>query len=298
MIRCRKLLTDLLFPPLPAVILLAPVSAGLLVYVFTVGNTDTWLAYGAYALSAYALALVCARAPNLYRHFSRIQELSPHIRRYRRDASLRVTLSLSCTLAGNLVYALLQLCLGFLHHSIWFYALAGYYALLSAMRSLLLREARKGRLGKALLQEYRLCRLCGLFLVPMNLTLAVVVSFMVWQNRGFSYPPIATIALAAYTFFSLTMAIVQMVRYRKYNSPVMSASKHISLVAALVSMLSLETAMLSAFGTEGDALFRQIITAATGGAVCIAVLAIALWMIRQTPKELHPLKGEFHHGTQ
>ena len=38
--------------------------------------------------------------------------------------------------------------------------------------------------------------------------------------------------------------------YRKYHSPVISAARKVSLAAALVSMLSLETAMLSQFDTE------------------------------------------------
>ena len=48
-------------------------------------------------------------------------------------------------------------------------------------------------------------------------------------------------------------SVVHVVRYRRYNSPVMSAAKRINLVAALVSMLSLETAMLARFGSREDA---------------------------------------------
>ena len=294
--RYGKALLDLLFLPLPLVTLLVLASTGLLVYVFAVGNTDTWLAYGTYFLSAYALTLVCVRFPALWRRAASFRNTNPHILRYRGDPGLRVNLSLTGTLAGNLLYALLQLGLGLIHHSIWFFALTGYYALLSLMRSLLLRKAHGGRLGQELPAEYRLYRLCGLLLVPMNLTLAVVVSFMVWQDRGFSYHEIVTIALAAYTFFSLTMAIVQMVRSRKFNSPVMSASKSISLVAALVSVLSLETAMLSAFGTAEDTLFRQVITAVSGGAVCITVLVIAFRMIWRAAKYDSLTKGDMSHG--
>lgn len=294
--RCRKLLLDLLFLPLPLVVLLVPVAAALLIYVFLWEGVHPAVTYGAYFLSAYALTLVCVRAPALWRRVARFRDTNPYILHYRGDPRLRVGLSLTGTLAGNLFYALLQLGLGLIHHSIWFYALTGYYALLALMRAFLLRAVRSGEPGADLPREYRLYGRCGLLLVPMNLTLAVVVTFMVWQNRGFSYHPIATIALAAYTFFSLTMAIVQMVRYRKYRSPVLSASKSISLVAALVSLLNLETAMLTAFGTQEEALFRQIMTAATGGAVCIAVLAIALWMLRRAHKELHPSKGDPHHG--
>lgn len=296
MTRLKPILGRLFFLPLPVLVLLVPVAAALLIYAFVCPQAHPAVVYGSYALSAYALTALCVRIPQLYRGAKSLKQNNPHLSRYFGSAGLRVRLSLTYTLAGNLFYALLQLCLGFLHHSIWFYALAGYYALLSILRSFLLRETRKNRLGKHLHREYALYRFCGVLLVPMNLTLAVVVAFIVWQNRGFSYHPIATIALAAYTFFSLTMAIIQLVRYRKYNSPVLSASKCISLVAALVSMLSLETAMLSAFGTQDQALFRQIMTASTGGAVCTAVLVTAVAMILRANKEIKAYKGGSRHG--
>lgn len=59
----------------------------------------------------------------------------------------------------------------------------------------------------------------------------------------------------------------------------MSAAKVISLVSAMVSILSLETAMVTRFGDKDDFVFRQVITGATGGGVCTLVLGIAVFMI-------------------
>ena len=49
------------------------------------------------------------------------------------------------------------------------------------------------------------------------------------------------------------MAVVNLVRDRKSGSPVMAAARGVNLAAALVSMLSLETAMLTQFndGSKG-----------------------------------------------
>lgn len=60
----------------------------------------------------------------------------------------------------------------------------------------------------------------------------------------------------------------------------------IKLAAALVSMLSLETAMLAQFGAGEDPAFRQIMTGATGGCVCLIVLGMAVCMICFSTKEL------------
>ena len=192
----------------------------------------------------------------------------------------------------NVLYAVMQLGLGFINHSVWFYALSGYYLLLAAMRFLLLKNSRNESLGKNLYREYLNYRLCGIILLLMNITLSVIAFYIVSQNKGFTYHYIMTISMAAYTFTVFTTAVVNLIRYRKYNSPVISASKIINLVAAFVSMLSLETAMFTAFGEGNSPNFRKIMTACTGAAVCVIVLAMAIYMIDHSTKQLHQLEKE------
>ena len=90
----------------------------------------------------------------------------------------------------------------------------------------------------------------------MNLAHSLIVFFMVYWNRTFYHHMIITIALVGYTFFTFTFAIVNLVRYRKYKSPVYSSAKIISLIAGAVSMLTLETAMLTTFGTTESPLAK------------------------------------------
>ena len=110
------------------------------------------------------------------------------------------------------------------------------------------------------------------------------------QGRSFEHHPVTTIAMAAYTFGALTMAIISVLRYRKYESPVFSAAKAISLAAASVSMLTLEAAMLSTFGGESEEGFYTVMTGATGAAVCLFVLGLAIFMIVRSTKEIKEIK--------
>lgn len=66
----------------------------------------------------------------------------------------------------------------------------------------------------------------------------------------------------------------------------MSAAKVISLTAALVSMLSLETAMLTQFGAADDPMFRKTMTAYTGAGISMIVLGMAVFMIVRSTKEI------------
>lgn len=61
----------------------------------------------------------------------------------------------------------------------------------------------------------------------------------------------------------------------------------VPIAAALVSMLALETAMLSQFGEENSASFRKIMTGCTGAGVCMIILSIAFYMIFRATKELN-----------
>ena len=116
--------------------------------------------------------------------------------------------------------------------------------------------------------------------------IAMGIWFVYKWIREFRHHEITTISMAAYTFASLAFAIANAFRYRKYGSPAYSAAKAISLVSAVVSVLTLENAMLTAFGQDGSDLFRQIMLGATGAAVVCTVQGIAVYMIRNAGKKL------------
>lgn len=222
----------------------------------------------------------------LIRKIRMAKEENRYVARYFSDAALRVKLSLYGSSGMNILYALLQLALGIINRSVWFYTLAGYYFLLAVIRISLLSAARGIVPGENRVCEYRCCRLCGAVLLLIDIALSVIAFYMVCQNRGFTYQYIATIAMATYTFASFTIAVVSVVRYRKYNSPILSAAKQISFASALVSMLSLETAMLNAFGDGDNPAFRFTMTAATGAAVCATILGLAVHMLVSPTKKL------------
>ncbi len=288
--RFKKICMWLLFPPIVLLWLLVPASAAMLIYAFVAEGVHPIVVYGSYFLSAYALTLVCVRSPAIFKKLRAVKRQNRYISRYESDPILRVKLSLYASFLINVAYAMLQFFSGIYYQFVWFFALCGYYLLLAVMRFFLLRDAVKGTLGVNQLSEWKRYGFCGIFLLLVNLALGVIVTYIVWQNRGFEYNEILTIAMAAYTFFSMAKAVLNVYRYRRYNSPVMSAARAISFAAALVSMLSLETAMLSAFGGENTDKFRQIMTAATGAGVCLAVLSMAIYMIVRSAKERNNFK--------
>ena len=286
--RFKKILRAIAKPPAWIAYPFIIAGFGLILYAAFTGQSDTPLAFASYGLSAYALILLCVRLPGIIRFLVNFKKTNTFAVRYFSDVQYRTKLSLYLSTTINLLYAGLHLWTGIHNASIWFYALAVYYAMLALMRFFLLKEARIHELGKDRFWEYLHYRLIAVLLLVLNLALGVICAYVVMENRGFEHHQIVTIAMAAYTFWSLTMAIISIFRYRKYRSPVLSASKHISLASALVSMLSLETAMFASFG-GGDAALRYWITACSGAAIFSTILALAIYMLRLARIELNKM---------
>ncbi|MBQ8731630.1 MAG: hypothetical protein IJY82_02215 [Oscillospiraceae bacterium] len=283
----KKLGKTLLFPRPAVRIALSPVSAVLLTLTLIFCDTESVPAILSYVLAAYTLTVWCVQIPRIVRWFQRTGRDNPYLKRWREDARLRVRVSLYGTVIWNAAYAALQLGMGIWHRTFWFYSLAGYYLLLAVIRFFLLRHTGKHLPGERMLAELQKYRVCGIVFLLMNLALTLMIFFMVYWNRTFHHHEITTIAMAAYTFTSLTLAIINTVKYRKYRSPVYSATKAISLASACVSMLTLEATMLTTFG-EGkmEPLTRKLMLGISGGVISAFIIAMAIYMIVRSTKQI------------
>lgn len=288
----KKICKAMILPHVSVLFITVPVAIVLLVCSLTVFDPESIATYASYALSAYALTLVCVRIPGTIKFIKHLKNDNKYVVRYTSDAQLRVQISLCAALLFNFAYAIFQLGLGIFHGSFWFYSLALYYALLVIIRGSLLLKVRGMKASENQLAEFIRYRFCGIILLTMTLALTAMVFFMTYFGRGFTHHYITTIALAAYTFTSMTFAIINVVKYRKFESPVLSASRAISLAAAAVSMLTLETAMFSAFGTSEDTETQGMMTLLTGIAVCVFVATMAISMIIHSTKKIKKLRSE------
>ena len=276
----KKLGKALLFPPLGIMILLVPVATVLLVGSMVFVGTETPIAYVSYVLAAYTLTVWCFKIPKIIELIKTFKNENKYARIWQEDTRLRVNVSLYGSLAFNTLYGVFQLWLGFYHSTFWFYSFGVYYICLAVMRFFLVSHTRKYVPGELMRTELVKYRACGWIFLVMNLALALIVFFMLYWNRTFTHHMITTIAMAAYTFTSFTLAIVSVVKYRKYNSPVFSASRAIGFASACVSMLTLTSTMLTTFGDGTmDPFARKFMLGSVGVAVSAVVVIMAVNMI-------------------
>ena len=295
--RLEAVLKKIFFlPPLPTILIAVP--SFIFVFVMLGIGDHSVLSYLAYLLSAYAMIITVTGMANIIEAIRKGLGRFPLIKKIRStalgnrllgDAVFRSEITLHGGLFVNLLYVVLNLFSGIRYRSAWFIALAFYYILLSVMRAVLVRYMHRRPVGKDIPSELRRYRACAVMLLLMNQALVGIVIYMVTQNRGFSYPGLLIYAMAVYAFYITIAAIINVVKFRKRGSPILSVAKVISLTAALVSMLSLETAMLAQFGGH-EPEFRRMMLGISGGVVCALVLTMAIYMIVYSTKRLKKLK--------
>lgn len=289
-----KHIKKLLFLPLGLILLFTGTSATALVLVFTKDMVESPLAYVIYVFSFYTLCVICVfcwkTLPGYWKMGKEKLYANKLANRYLTDKAFKTHVNLYRSLAINLLFAAVNAAAAIVFSTHWFALFAVYYTILAVMKFLLVRYVSRNKIGTSRLGELHRARLCAYILLTVNLALSGAVLMMVYFHRGFDYQGMLIYVMALYTFYTTTTAIIDMIKYRKYGSPIMSMSKIIKMAAALVSMLSLETAMFAQFGGEMSLANQRIMIMATGAGIAVIIVSMAIYMIVRTTKEIRSLK--------
>lgn len=285
----KKLLKRLLYPPVWVWLTVVPAAFFALLYLFLKGKNDSPVAYGIYALSAYALTVLLAAMPKVWRRLKAAFFSSRWVRRfissevgkrYLSDRFYRASISILQGMTVNFLYVLFRLVTGVYYHSPWFLSMAAYHLVLGCLRAYLFFGYRRRSPDR----ERRCYRNTAWMLFLLNLPMGGMMVLMVLTDSGFSYPGYVIYLSAMYTFYIWGMAVANVFRFRKMGSPILSAAKILNFVAAMMSVLGLQTAMLTQFSPQ-EQTFRTTMNAITGGVVYGSVIVIALGMLRHSRRQ-------------
>lgn len=283
----KKILKTLLYPHLAVLlILLLPVTTWLVFSMLYLPETSP-IRIASYIVSFYLLVLYSLRIPKVIKSVKTAKNNNKYLSIWSADYQLRTNITLLANFAFNGAYAILQLATAIYHKSAWFYSLFGYYALLAFMRFFLVKHTLRHKVGEHIATELKYYRICGIVFLILNLSISGMMLYMIRENRIIHHNEITTIALATYTFGALALAIVNVVKYRKYNSPAVSAAKAISLATACVSILTLENTMLTIFSKPTmHPQTKTLFMAFSGGAISIFIIIMAIFMIVSATKNI------------
>lgn len=185
--------------------------------------------------------------------------------------------------------------MGIVNRSIWYGALATFYIALAFLRGGVLgyHKSRIGKNPQTQDDEYtkaRVYRNSGIVTLILNVALSSAIAQMIFSNAHFSYIGWTVFAYAAYAFYKITMSIISFIKAHKQTDLTVRAIRNINLVDALVSILALQTALLTMF-SEGDiniSLFNTL----TGIAVSVLSVGIGIYMIVSANKKMKELQKE------
>ncbi|MBO5177964.1 MAG: hypothetical protein J6K04_08130 [Lachnospiraceae bacterium] len=273
-------------------LLLVIVSAALLLYAFAWPDANPVIAYAGYFISAYTLAVVCFRMPKIIKGMKKVLYSHAYSEKFLTDKKLRTEFFLYFGCGFSIVYAIFKFTAGMYYRSVWIGAVAVYYIIVSLMRFGLIKRYRYN-LQYEDEREQRLFglksyRFCGILMFVLNVAVTGLVIQLIWHGETYQYPGFLIYAFAAYSFYCIGMAVRNMAKHRKLDTPILAAAKMLSFACALMSILATQTAMLTQFG-DGQEMFARIMNAVTGSVVCLLIFGLALWMVRRANKEMRKM---------
>ena len=279
----RKRLQKLLHPPGWVLIFVPLLSFAALAAVFIRQCPENILVYLIYSLSAYSLTIWLAALPGLTKRaksammgskLMRKAAASPIMGRYFKDLAFRGSISIYQGIAVNLFYVAFRIMAAIRYVSVWFLSMAVYYLVLGGLRAYLIVCYRR----RTPELERRCYHTTAWFLFLLNIPMGGMIVLMVRTDSGFSYPGYVIYLSALYTFYTMITSAINLIRFRRLGSPILSAAKVLHFVAAMMSILGLQTAMISRFSENGEN-YRRMMNAITGGFVYGIVILIAIYML-------------------
>lgn len=240
-----------------------------------------------YVLAAVLLTLSCVffyhdLRENVIKKILEVIKKNPLGERFLADYTFRTILTTLPAFLINVAYTVYNGVIGIMNQSVWFITMAVYYSLLGIMRYRAVSTGRKiSRLDdreQIRKKELSVIKTDGILLLVLNLALSGVVLLTIAQDTAKRYSEIMVISIAAYTFYKITMAVVNMVKVRKTKSPILITIRNIGAADALVSMLTLQAAMFASFQDKNSLNTNQM-NAITGLSVCILISILGISMI-------------------
>ncbi len=281
--KAKMILAELLNPPKWLHILLPIITFAALIFVFVNGLEKSAPAYVIYVMSAYCLAILIVPVSKLFKGIKNAAKRkisrSEFGGRYFSDLAFRGSVSIYLGMFIDFFYVIFRVAVSICYASVWFVSMAVYYLVLGGIRLFFVLNNRRHNMAK----DVRCYRLTAWFLLLLNIPMGVMITLMVLTNSGYSYPGYVIYISAMYTFYIMIMSVVNLVKFRRLGNPILSAAKVLNFIAALMSVLGLQTAMIAEFSAESDD-FRRLMNGITGAVIWVTVIATAIYMLVHSKK--------------
>ena len=277
---------NLLYPHPVLVIVLTLIAGVGLPWVFLTGRENSMIAYPLYCVAFYALVTLTLLIVKLVPKARKKVEADPLIRKLTQDEEVSFSLGLYMEQFINFGYGIFKLISGVIHASAWI----GADGLYNFVQSLIqLYQILRRKKVTTMKDQWKSYRQCGYMMIVLHLTMTGLVFQMIHMGEHEEYPGYMIFATAAFTFYKLINAFVDVAKDRKNKHPVDSAVRLLDLSQALYNLFVLQVALLWEFGA-GDRAFHLLMNSLTGGAVCLLVCGMGIYMLWRSKRDMRKLE--------
>lgn len=268
----------ILYPHPVVVILLVLITLMGLPWVFLTGRDFTAVAYCLYGISVYALITflaVCVKyLPEIKEKIQKRSESSAE--------SGAFGMGLYVEQVINFLYGGWKIGNGILAGSVWI-GTDGIYNFIQSLIQLYQILRHKKMLTHR--QKWQTYRQCGFLILVLHIPMTVLVFQMIHLGRHEESTEIAIISTAAYTFYKLIKAIVEVAQDRKHPDPVGSAVYFLDFAQALYNLFVLQVGLLWVYGGT-TFVHQKLMNTLTGGAVCLLVCGMGIYMVCRGKRDM------------
>ena len=254
----------------------------------------SYILFGVAGLSlAYSVYLIIPNLPKFRRQLISWLESHEFTRLILRNFGFRTVIFAIGSFLMSLLISGFNAYMGIKNQSIWYGALAAFYIALAFLRGGVLGYHKK-RVGKKIQNdEYikvKVYRNSGIITLILNIALSSAIAQMIFDDAHFTYMGLMVFAYAAYAFYKITTSIISFIKAHKQEDLTVRAIRNINLVDALVSILALQTALLTTFSEENVdiSLFNTL----TGCVVSLISVGIGVYMIASANKKMKEIQKE------
>ena len=192
----------------------------------------------------------------------------------------KTMLLLIFTTIGNILIAIIKFIFSITIPSLWFFVNACFLTVLSISRFFAIKRYGKRRsiTDKKLKEEigYKTYLSNGILLIILGIMYFFVSVYMYYKGTNTTMHEYLTYLVALNAFWSISLAIHGMIKYKRKHSPILKAVKITNFANALTSMVLTQVVLLDTYAKEYN---LAEVNGYTGMAVSIAIIIMGLCMI-------------------
>ena len=208
----------------------------------------------------------------------RRQQIKLLRKKWSESYSFKTLISSTASLCVTILFALYHGFLGLAASSIWHGSICVFYLLLVVIRGIILlteyrikseREEEKQR------RRRKTFLITSVLLLLLNLSLMLPISLMVLLQNQVNIGKIPAIAMAAYTTYKITMALIHIRRQKIYHVLIREL-RTINLIDALVSILTLQSTLIMVNSGPAEEMNMLTLSSISSAAIYIVIIIVTV----------------------